>query len=120
MMARLRVVLRSRGVELDGVYFCPHRPEDGCACRKPGTRLLERAAADHLLSLRRSVMVGDKLLDAQTGRNAGGLGVLVRTGYGREEEARLAAGGGVPRPDHVCDGLPEAAEWILASGDALA
>lgn len=120
MMARLRLVLRSQGVELDGVYFCPHRPEEGCACRKPGTRLLERAATDHLLSLRRSVMVGDKLLDAQTGRDAGGLGVLVRTGYGREEEARLAGGSGLPRPDHVCDGLPQAAAWILATGDALA
>jgi D-glycero-D-manno-heptose 1,7-bisphosphate phosphatase len=118
MMARLRVVLRGRGVELDGIYFCPHRPEDGCDCRKPGTRLLERAAADHRLSLRHSVMVGDKLLDAETGRNVGGRGVLVRTGYGREEEARLNAGGAAP--DHVCDGLAEAAEWILASGEATA
>lgn len=120
MMARLRLELRARGVELDGIYFCPHRPEDGCACRKPGTRLLERAAADHLLRLRGSVMVGDKLLDAETGRRAGGRGVLVRTGYGREEEGALAAGKVPLPPDHVCDGLPEAAEWILASGEATA
>src|SRR5262245_56217050 len=41
-MARLRLALRQGGVELDAVYFCPHRPEAGCACRKPGTLLLER------------------------------------------------------------------------------
>jgi histidinol-phosphate phosphatase family protein len=120
MMARLRVLLRAQGVELDGVYFCPHRPEDGCACRKPGTRLLERAAADQQLSLARSVMVGDRRLDAATGRRAGARGVLVRTGYGREEEGALGAGDAADAPDHVCDGLREAAEWILASGEPVA
>jgi D-glycero-D-manno-heptose 1,7-bisphosphate phosphatase len=120
VMARLRIELRAQGVELDGIYFCPHRPEDGCACRKPGTRLLERAAADHLLRLRRSVMVGDKLLDVETGQRAGGRGVLVRTGYGREEEARLATGTAPCVPDHVCDGLADAAQWILSLGEATA
>jgi histidinol-phosphate phosphatase family protein len=118
LMARLRIVLRREGVELDGIYFCPHRPEEGCACRKPGTRLLERAAADHRLRLRASVMVGDKLLDVETGQRAGGRGVLVRTGYGREEEARLAAEGTARAPDRVCDDLAEAADWILSSGEA--
>ncbi len=118
LMAGLRVALRARGVELDGVYFCPHRPDEGCGCRKPGTRLLERAAADHGLRLRGSVMVGDKLIDVETGRRAGGRGVLVRTGYGREEEARLAAMGPASVPDHVCDDLAAAVEWILAVGEA--
>ena len=115
VMARLRVISRAAGIELDGIYFCPHRPEDGCACRKPGTRLLERAAEDHLLTLRGSFMVGDKLLDAETAQRVGGRGVLVRSGYGREEERAL---GGAPTdrgPDHVCDGLAAASAWILAA-----
>jgi D-glycero-D-manno-heptose 1,7-bisphosphate phosphatase len=109
-MARMRVLLRERGVEIDAVYFCPHRPEAGCECRKPGTGML-RAAADNLnLSLRRSVMVGDKLLDVETGHAAGGLGVLVRTGYGRDEAARADS---LPRaPDRVVADLAEAADWI--------
>jgi histidinol-phosphate phosphatase family protein len=113
-MARLRVLLREARAEPDAIYFCPHRPEAGCRCRKPGTLLLERAADDLGLSPARSVMIGDKLLDAETGRNAGGLGILVRTGYGRDEESRL---GEVPervRPNAVCDDLWDAAEWILA------
>jgi D-glycero-D-manno-heptose 1,7-bisphosphate phosphatase len=115
VMSRLRIEARVAGIELDGVYFCPHRPEDGCACRKPGTRLLERAAEDHLLTLRGSFMVGDKLLDVESVQRVGGLGVLVRSGYGREEERTL---GGSPtgcRPDHVCDGLEDASAWILAT-----
>jgi D-glycero-D-manno-heptose 1,7-bisphosphate phosphatase len=110
VMARLRVEARAAGLELDGIYFCPHRPEEGCACRKPGTLLLERAAEDHLLRLRGSFMVGDKLLDVETVQRAGGQGVLVRSGYGREEER--SRGGA---PDHVCDDLEGASAWILAT-----
>ena len=116
-MARLRVDLRAEGVELDGIYFCPHRPDAGCACRKPGTALLERAADDHLLRLRSSFMVGDKLLDVETAHHAGARGVLVRSGYGREEESLLAPGEGPVVPDHVGDDLEAAAAWILDAGE---
>ncbi len=111
-MRQLRVVLRAEGIELDAVYFCPHRPEDGCACRKPGTALLEQAVANLRLSLRHSVMIGDKLIDAAAGQSAGAQGVLVRTGYGREEEARIAEAG--QTPEHVTDDLEGAADWLLA------
>lgn len=110
-MARLRRRLRAHHVELDGIYFCPHRPEAGCPCRKPGTALLERAAEDLLLLPRASFVVGDKQLDVATARRAGARGVLVRTGYGRDEEQRVDAAGG---PERVCDDLAAAAEWILS------
>ena len=113
-MARLRRRLRAQGVELDGIYFCPHRPEAGCPCRKPGSLLLERAAEDLGLTLRDSFMVGDKRLDVETGHRVGARGVLVRTGYGRDEETR--AGGAGDAPDAACDDLGSAAEWILLHG----
>ena len=28
-------LLADRGVRLDGIFWCPHRPEDDCDCRKP-------------------------------------------------------------------------------------
>lgn len=113
-MARLRALLRAAGVELDAIYFCPHRPEAGCACRKPGTLLLERARDDLEISLARSAMVGDKLLDAETGRRAGARGLLVRTGYGRDEEGRAAALDPAVAPDAVVEDVAAAADWILA------
>jgi len=111
-MARLRRLLREHGIELDAIYFCPHRPDAGCPCRKPGIELLERAAEDLDLDLRRSTMVGDKRLDAQTGHNAGARGLLVRTGYGRDEEQRIGDGE-FEAPDAVVDDVRAAARWIL-------
>ncbi|MFN8588115.1 MAG: HAD family hydrolase [Candidatus Eisenbacteria bacterium] len=118
VMARLRVLLRERGVELSAVYACPHAPGGGCACRKPGTLLLEHAAQDQRISLVQSWMVGDKLLDAATGRAMGGTGVLVRTGYGAGEE-REAGTSTYGAPDRVYDDLAAAAAAFLASRDAL-
>ena len=112
-MARLRRELRAHGVELDAIYFCPHRPDAGCACRKPEPELLKQAAANLRLSLRESAMVGDKRLDAETGRRAGARGVLVRTGYGRDEEQRDTAEGGWPAPHHVANDLAAAVPWLI-------
>lgn len=117
VMARLRVVLRRHHVELDAVYFCPHRPDEGCRCRKPGTLLLERAEDDLQLTLSRSTMVGDKMLDVETGKRAGTHGVLVRTGYGAEEERTASAGG--RRPDYVADDMVKAARWIVRAGERI-
>jgi len=112
-MARLRHVLRARGAEVDAIYFCPHRPEAGCDCRKPGIGLLVRAADDLQLSLADSVFVGDKLLDVQTGHNAGCLAVLVRSGYGSDEARQIESAPEMAPPDRICEGFAEAAAWIL-------
>lgn len=112
-MAELRRCLRSQGVELDAIYFCPHRPEAGCACRKPRPGLLMRAAEDLVLDLRNSVMIGDKRLDAATGQAAGALGILVRTGYGEDEAQRVGESQNDAVPDQVCDDLAGAAHWVL-------
>lgn len=116
VMAELRRRLRAAGVELDAIHFCPHAPDAGCACRKPGTELLERAAEDLGLTLRHSVMIGDKGIDVEAGRRAGCLTVLVETGYGREERAGLAAAGTLP--DHVAADLAAAAAWLVETGPA--
>jgi histidinol-phosphate phosphatase family protein len=113
VMARLRVALRERGVELDAIYVCPHRPDEGCSCRKPGTGLLERAADDQQIALASSVMIGDKRIDAAAGQRAGGAGVLLKTGYGREE-ALAAADPAERAPDYVGADLADAARWIIA------
>jgi len=59
------------GDRFKGIYHCPHVPGSGCDCRKPGTELLRRAAADHGLDLAACWMVGDRTSDVLAGIAAG-------------------------------------------------
>ncbi len=75
--------LKKAGVELDAVYFCPHGPDEGCACRKPRAGLIKEAARELSIDLRRSFVAGDKKSDLELARTAGIKGRLVLTGEGR-------------------------------------
>lgn len=90
--ARLQEILEEAGAPPEATQFCPHHPDvtGPCDCRKPDTGMYRRAAADHGLDLSRSVYVGDKLTDVLPAATLGGRGILVRTGYGREQEALVA------------------------------
>ena len=68
---RFREKLSLGGVELAGLYHCPHGPNDGCFCRKPETKMAEDASSDLGLSLADAVMVGDKASDLSFGRRFG-------------------------------------------------
>ena len=101
--------LRDAGASLDGAYHCPHAPDAGCLCRKPGTALHREAIATWGIDPGRSWCVGDQLRDLAAGRRAGMPRLLVRTGQGGEHvEAALALGA------HVADDL--AAGSSLLSG----
>ena len=84
----VREVARSGG-EISGIYYCPHRPDEGCDCRKPGTALLKKAARDHRLNLNHCVLLGDTLKDLEAGRGVGCRTILVQTGQGRETLSKL-------------------------------
>jgi D-glycero-D-manno-heptose 1,7-bisphosphate phosphatase len=89
---------RQHGIEIDDVYYCPHHPVHGvgdyrrdCDCRKPAPGMIVRAAEEHSLDLRRSILVGDKATDIEAGRSAGvGCCILVLTGHslGASDTAR--------------------------------
>jgi D-glycero-D-manno-heptose 1,7-bisphosphate phosphatase len=113
---RIRELLASGGVTLDGFVYCPHHPEGSlsgyaldCECRKPRPGLLVRAAARYEIGLRESWMVGDILDDVEAGHAAGCRSVLVDTGNETEwvwSPARM--------PDATARDLLEAARLILA------
>jgi D-glycero-D-manno-heptose 1,7-bisphosphate phosphatase len=105
---RLRALLREGGVELDGIYVCPHEPADGCGCRKPEPGTALRAAEEHGFDLTEAFVVGDHVADMQMGRRVRATTILVRTGHGEEE---LVNGAG-ELADHVVADLREAAEII--------
>ena len=105
--ARLEQLLAEAGVRLDGIYICPHRPEDDCRCRKPKLGLMQQAASDLGFTPEHSIVIGDKASDVEMGRNAGAITFLVRTGYG----AGVAAAQG-SLADFVVDDLAAAARVI--------
>jgi D-glycero-D-manno-heptose 1,7-bisphosphate phosphatase len=84
---RLQELLDAEGVCLEGIYFCPHTPADGCSCRKPNVGLLEDAAKALQVDPHDCFVIGDKLCDMEAGRRIGATTLLVRTGYGAEVAA---------------------------------
>jgi histidinol-phosphate phosphatase family protein len=104
---RLLAQLGAAGVELDGIFFCPHTPDDACECRKPATGLAERAARELRFDPREAFVIGDLPSDVALGRALGSTTLLVRTGHGSRTESR-----GQAKPDYVVEGLGEAAELI--------
>jgi D-glycero-D-manno-heptose 1,7-bisphosphate phosphatase len=117
---RVREMLAAEGARLDGIYYCPHHPQVGppayrkeCACRKPGTGMLERARDEMGIDLAASYMVGDTVKDLEAGRRAGATTVLVLTGYGKGE-LEYQSHTWTVKPDHVAGDLLDAVHWILA------
>lgn len=106
---RMTAMLMDAGIMLDGIYVCPHGPDDGCDCRKPRPGLARQAARDHGLDLTHSVVIGDNRSDTDFGLAIGARPILVGTGHG----AAFAAAGLDPRVDVVTD-LCAAARLTIA------
>src|ERR1700674_653802 len=51
---KMVAILATGGAWIDGIYFCPHKKDDACDCRKPNTGLLERASREHAVNLKKS------------------------------------------------------------------
>jgi len=126
---RVQVILERRmiaagGPGLDGFYFCPHHPNAtlpayrvNCGCRKPKPGMFTQAAHEHGLKLPGSFAVGDRITDIIAGARAGCRTVLVQTGMHGEPPIKTVEPLDVSvLPDHVCDGLAAAADWILGQG----
>lgn len=98
--------LASAGVPITAVYYCPHGPQDGCACRKPKPLFLQQAAAQYGVCLGQSFVVGDHPSDVELARNAGATGVYVLTGHGGQHVHQL------PPDYNVKADLAAAADFI--------
>ncbi len=102
----------STGGKITDYYYCPHHPGEDCSCRKPKTGMIKKAVADHHISLKEAIMVGDTRSDYETALNAGIPFILVRTGKGNRTETELRNS----NPDLiVCDNLDEAISSIVRS-----
>ncbi len=113
---RLIDLLYQEGARLDGIYYCPHHPDYGlppykkvCNCRKPQTGMLEQAADEHRIDLRKSFVIGDRCVDMMAGKSAGCGTALVLTGYGTVERDECVQRGTV---NHVAATAYEAWRYV--------
>lgn len=104
---KMCLLLNFEGISLDGIYYCPHKPEDGCTCRKPDTALLKLAADEHGFEMKDCFVIGDKACDVELGKRVDAKTILVRTGYGTEVEQSRNA-----QPDFIVNDLIEAAKIV--------
>ncbi len=103
---RLSELLLRDGILLDGIYFCPHTPEDNCACRKPKPRLIHRAATELGSDPAQAFIIGDTPCNIELARRVNAAAVLIHP-----DQSGLARSG---LPDHTAPSLLQAADWILA------
>lgn len=104
---RLRALLAAEDAAVDGIYICPHGPDDECACRKPLPGMIDQAIAEFGFDPARAFVIGDKEVDVELGQGIGAETFLVRTGHG----AKYVAG---TKAHHVVEDLPAAVRLILA------
>ncbi|MEX2469585.1 MAG: D-glycero-beta-D-manno-heptose 1,7-bisphosphate 7-phosphatase [Pseudohongiellaceae bacterium] len=107
----LMAEVEAGGGRLAGIFYCPHAPDAGCACRKPGTGLLQTIEDELAVSLAGCPFVGDSLKDLQAATTWGMRPILVRSGKGRQTEAILASHGFADVP--VFDDLLATTEQLL-------
>ncbi len=79
---KMRRVLIEVGGHIDGIYFCPHTPEEHCACRKPEPGLLLQIKADFPDEFSSAILVGDSYRDILAAHRANCKAALVKTGNG--------------------------------------
>ena len=109
MHDKLRRLLANFGGHVDGIFYCPHGPDDNCACRKPKPGLMHDIADRLGVSLMGVPVVGDSLRDLQAARAVGAYPILVKTGKGETTLSKGKDLDGVP----VFDNLAACVEALL-------
>lgn len=98
---RMLAVLEAAGARVEAVFYCPHRPEERCHCRKPQPGLLLQAADRLGIDLSQSYLIGDAVADVAAGRAVGCRTILVMSGRGVRQflrrEARRVRGYSISR-----------------------
>jgi len=104
----LSMELSSLGVDLVGIFVCPHAPDEGCECRKPRPGLILQAIELSSVPAEETLVVGDDLRDLAAGRAAGARVARVCTGKG------MRARDSLDEDALVFENLIEAARWSVA------
>lgn len=107
MIDRAQVV----GASIDAIFFCPHRAEDQCDCRKPQPGMFHEIAKRFEMNLKGVPTVGDSLRDLQSGYAVGCEPLLVLTGKGKKTRDT----GGLPPHTQIFANLAACVDHLLAT-----
>ncbi len=105
--------IKQAGGTLDGIFICPHQPEDNCDCRKPKPGLLLQAANRFKVKPEEMVMIGDSFRDILAAKNCGAKAVFIKTTPKKNEDLLAAQKEGVP----IYNSLIEAVDIIVRACD---
>jgi len=75
----LKDELQKYGAKVDAIYFCPHKPEDNCDCRKPKSGMILQASKDLDINCSNSLLIGDGESDMLAAKNVGMESILIQT-----------------------------------------
>jgi len=81
---KMQQAVLAAGGHLQDIFYCPHTPDDNCACRKPKTGLFTAIEDKYKIRLTNIIAIGDKLTDIQAAQAVGCRPILVRTGKGKD------------------------------------
>ena len=114
MHSKMHKLLAAQGGKMDGVFYCPHAPDDRCLCRKPlpglFEQILDRYGID-MASVQKVHTVGDSLRDLQAAAKVGCTPHLVLTGKGAKYNTQPAD---FPAGTQVHADLAAFADFVLA------
>ncbi len=98
--------LKKYSINIEKTYYCPHKPEDNCDCRKPKTKFLKDAEKYFEIDLKKSYVLGDRKSDFDMGKAAGCTTIHVWTGKGIKHKNEINS-------DYSAKDLVDAAQWIV-------
>jgi len=84
MHAKMIDYIQQHGGKIQSILFCPHKPDEGCECRKPKSGMYQELAQRLNISFKNVYSVGDSVRDLLAAKTAGAKPVLVRTGNGKK------------------------------------
>ena len=95
--------LKKHNIKIEKTYYCPHKPEDNCSCRKPKTKFLDDAAEDFGIDLKSTFVIGDRKSDMEFGKSGGCKTIFITNDNMKN---KIAA-------DYTAKDLVDAAKWII-------
>lgn len=108
---RLDTLLTQNGARVDATYYCPDHPDftGDCDCRKPGTKLFERAAVEQGLDMTSPAYIGDRWRDVEPFRKLGGIPILIHGHNTPDKDVATATHEGAT----IVASLPDAVDVLL-------